>query len=86
MTMRSGGRHEDFSSAHVTSLADFVKYVGPTVKSERNFIGPIKPTSLDQMSGIVCDQLFLSTDIPSQSQFPRFSFVASHGFDFPVKA
>ena len=36
-------------------MADIAKYVGPTVKSDRNVIGPIKPTSFsDQMSAIVC--------------------------------
>ena len=59
---------------------DFAKYVGPTVKSDRNLIGPIKPTFFsDQMSAIVWDQISMFTDV--RSRFPRFSFVAW----FPVK-
>ena len=35
-------------------FSDFAKYVGPMVKSDRNLIGPIKPTFFsDQMSAIV---------------------------------
>ena len=60
--------------------ADFAKYVGPTVKSHRNLIGPIKPTFYsDQMSAIVWNRISAFTDV--RSRFPCFSFVAW----FPVK-
>ena len=70
-----------FDSLNYTSwVTDFAKYVGLTVKSDRNLIGPIKPTFFsDQMSPIVRDQIFLFTDV--RFRFPRFSFVAW----FPVK-
>ena len=59
---------------------DFVKYVGPTVKSDRNLTGPIKPTFFsDQMSAIVQDQISVFTNV--RSGFPSFSSVAW----FPVK-
>ena len=61
-------------------ITDFAKYVGPTVKSERNLTGPIKPTFFsDQMSAIVQDRISVFTDV--RSGFPRFSSVAW----FPVK-
>ena len=66
-------------NAHVAQ-SDFAKYVGPTVKSDRNLTGPIKLTFfLDQMSAIVQDRISLFTDV--RSGFPRFSSVAW----FPVK-
>ena len=44
--------------------ADFAKYVGPTVKSNRNLIGQIKPTFfLDQKSAIVLDRISMFTDV-----------------------
>ena len=59
----------------VYQSTDFAKYVGPTVKSDRILIDPIKPTSFsDQMSAIVWDRLSVFTDVCSR--FPRFSFVA----------
>ena len=59
---------------------DFAKYVGPTVKSDRNLIGPINSTFFsDQMSAIVRDRISVFTDV--RSRFPRFSFVSW----FPVK-
>ena len=68
------------SAQSTCQISDFAKYVGPTVKSDRNLIGPIKPTSFsDQMSAIVRDWLFVFTDV--RSWFPHFSFVAW----FPVK-
>ena len=43
--------------------ADFAKYVGPTVKPNRNLTGPIKPTFFsDQMSAIVRDRIFVFTE------------------------
>ena len=61
-------------------LTNQTKYVGPTVKSDRNLIGPIKPTFFsDQMSAIVQDRISVFTDV--HSRFPRVSFVAW----FPVK-
>ena len=65
---------------HFSTPADFAKYVGPTVKSNRNLTGPIKPTFFsDQMSAIVQDRISVFTDV--RSGFPRFSSVAW----FPVK-
>ena len=62
------------------AFPDFAKYVGPTVKSDRNLISPIKPTFFsDQMSAIVRDRISVFTDVCSW--FPLFSFVAW----FPVK-
>ena len=68
------------SNSKILPNADFAKYVGPTVKSDRNLIGPIKPTFFsDQMSAIVQDRISVFTDV--LYRFPRFSFVAW----FPVK-
>ena len=61
-------------------VTDFAKHVGPTVKSDRNLIGPIKLTFFsDQMSAIVRDRISVFTNF--RSRFPRFSFEAW----FPVK-
>ena len=72
-----------FSASHAVQKdrdTDFAKHVGPTVRSDRNLIGPIKPTFFsDQMSAIVRDQISVFTDV--RSRFPRFSFEAW----FPVK-
>ena len=76
-----GGRSPSFAVFKLDMYrSDFAKYVSPTVKSDRNVIGPIKPTFFsDQMSAIVQDRISVFTDV--LSRFPRFSFVAW----FPVK-
>ena len=50
---------------------DFAKYVGPTVKSNQNLIGAIKPTFFsDQMSAIVRDRISVFTDVRFLAWFP----------------
>ena len=64
----------------ILNLADFAKCVGPTVKSDRNLIGPIKTMFVSyQMSAIVRDRISVLTD--ARSRFPLISFVPW----FPVK-